>query len=215
MSIQLPPLRDRKEDIYLLFLKFASDFADEYKTPPIQLNEEAKKILQNYSWPGNIRQLKNFVAQLSVIEKERTISSHAIEAILPKTKHNSPILFEDKGKADLSEREILYKVLFDMKKDLNELKKITFDLIKRNNNEEILSTIDSEIFSETTSPNLVISKEQTTNTIEIEESLSLFEQEKKLIEKSLIKHKGKRKNAAKELGISERTLYRKIKDYKL
>ena len=102
-----------------------------------------------------------------------------------------------------------------MKKDLNELKKITFDLIKRNNNEEILSTIDSEIFSETTSSNLVISKEQTTNTIEIEESLSLFEQEKKLIEKSLIKHKGKRKNAAKELGISERTLYRKIKDYKL
>ena len=215
LSIQLPPLRDRKEDIYLLFLKFASDFADEYKTPPIQLNEEAKKILQNYSWPGNIRQLKNFVAQLSVIEKERIINIHAIEAILPKIKHNSPILFEDKSKADLSEREILYKVLFDMKKDLNELKKITFDLIKRNNNEEILSTIDSEIFSETTSSNLVVSKEQTTNTIEIEETLSLFEQEKKLIEKSLIKHKGKRKNAAKELGISERTLYRKIKDYKL
>ena len=116
LSIQLPPLRDRKEDIYLLFLKFASDFADEYKTPPIQLNEEAKKILQNYSWPGNIRQLKNFVAQLSVIEKERIINIHAIEAILPKIKHNSPILFEDKSKADLSEREILYKVLFDMKK---------------------------------------------------------------------------------------------------
>ena len=152
---------------------------------------------------------------MSVIEKERIINIHAIEAILPKIKHNSPILFEDKSKADLSEREILYKVLFDMKKDLNELKKITFDLIKRNNNEEILSTIDSEIFSETTSSNLVISKEQTTNTIEIEESLSLFEQEKKLIEKSLIKHKGKRKNVAKELGISERTLYRKIKDYKL
>ena len=133
INIFIPPLRERKEDISFLFKKFASDFADKYHTPSIRLSEEALNIIKDYNWPGNIRQLKNFVAQLSVIEKERNISATTILNSLPKNKNekNSPILL--KNKEDLSEREILYKVLFDMKRDLTELKKITFDLM---NNEE-------------------------------------------------------------------------------
>ena len=217
ISIQLPALRERKEDIHLLFKKFASDFAEKYNTPPIFLTEEANEILTDYRWPGNIRQLRNFVAQLSVIEKERTLDANKINNLLPKNKINTPIIFEDKNKADLSEREILYKVLFDMKKDLNELKKITFDLIKNEGNTEILGSIKSDIFDKNDNNDVFISTEDhsSNETIQIEESLSLFEHEKKLIEKSLIKHKGKRKDAAAELGISERTLYRKLKEFGL
>ena len=217
ISIQLPALRERKEDIHLLFKKFASDFAEKYNTPPIFLTEEANEILTNYRWPGNIRQLRNFVAQLSVIEKERTLDANKINNLLPKNKINTPIIFEDKNKADLSEREILYKVLFDMKKDLNELKKITFDLIKNEGNTEVLGSIKSDIFDKNDNNDVFISTEDhsSNETIQIEESLSLFEHEKKLIEKSLIKHKGKRKDAAAELGISERTLYRKLKEFGL
>jgi len=217
ISIQLPALRERKEDIHLLFKKFASDFAEKYNTPPILLTEEANEILTAYRWPGNIRQLRNFVAQLSVIEKERTLDANKINNLLPKNKINTPIIFEDKNKADLSEREILYKVLFDMKKDLNELKKITFDLIKNEGNTEILGSIKSDIFDKNDNNDIFISTEDhsSNETIQIEESLSLFEHEKKLIEKSLIKHKGKRKDAAAELGISERTLYRKLKEFGL
>ena len=217
ISIQLPALRERKEDIHLLFKKFASDFAEKYNTPPILLTEEANEILTAYRWPGNIRQLRNFVAQLSVIEKERTLDATKINNLLPKNKINTPIIFEDKNKADLSEREILYKVLFDMKKDLNELKKITFDLIKNEGNTEILGSIKSDIFDKNDNNDVFISTEDhsSNETIQIEESLSLFEHEKKLIEKSLIKHKGKRKDAAAELGISERTLYRKLKEFGL
>ncbi len=217
ISIQLPALRERKEDIHLLFKKFASDFAEKYNTPPILLTEEANEILIAYRWPGNIRQLRNFVAQLSVIEKERTLDATKINNLLPKNKINTPIVFEDKNKADLSEREILYKVLFDMKKDLNELKKITFDLIKNEGNTEILGSIKSDIFDKNDNNDVFISTEDhsSNETIQIEESLSLFEHEKKLIEKSLIKHKGKRKDAAAELGISERTLYRKLKEFGL
>ena len=217
ISIQLPALRERKEDIHLLFKKFASDFAEKYNTPPILLTEEANEILIAYRWPGNIRQLRNFVAQLSVIEKERTLDATKINNLLPKNKINTPIIFEDKNKADLSEREILYKVLFDMKKDLNELKKITFDLIKNEGNTEILGSIKSDIFDKNDNNDVFISTEDhsSNETIQIEESLSLFEHEKKLIEKSLIKHKGKRKDAAAELGISERTLYRKLKEFGL
>ena len=217
ISIQLPALRERKEDIHLLFKKFASDFAEKYNTPPILLTEEANEILTAYRWPGNIRQLRNFVAQLSVIEKERTLDANKINNLLPKNKINTPIIFEDKNKADLSEREILYKVLFDMKKDLNELKKITFDLIKNEGNTEILGSIKSDIFDKNDNNDVFISTEDhsSNETIQIEESLSLFEHEKKLIEKALIKHKGKRKDAAAELGISERTLYRKLKEFGL
>ena len=216
ISIQLPPLRKRGNDIHLLFRKFAADFADQYNTPPIQLSEDAIKILKQYAWPGNIRQLRNFVAQLSIIEKERMLTGATLEELLPKSSSSTPVLFEDENKADLSEREILYKVLFDMKKDLTELKKITFDLIQKEGNTEIMNTINPSVFDDNNDQNIIIaSNDNANNTIEVEESLSLFDQEKRLIEKSLLKHKGKRKNAAAELGISERTLYRKLKEFGL
>ena len=216
ISIQLPPLRKRGNDIHLLFRKFAADFADQYNTPPIQLSEDAIEILKQYAWPGNIRQLRNFVAQLSIIEKERMLTGATLEELLPKSSSSTPVLFEDKNKADLSEREILYKVLFDMKRDLTELKKITFDLIQKEGNTEIMNTISPSVFDDNKDQNIIItSNDNANNTIEVEESLSLFDQEKRLIEKSLLKHKGKRKNAAAELGISERTLYRKLKEFGL
>jgi transcriptional regulator with PAS, ATPase and Fis domain len=215
ISIQLPPLRKRGSDIHLLFRKFAADFADQYNTSPIQLSEDAIEILKQYAWPGNIRQLRNFVAQLSVIEKERMLTGVAIEELLPKSTSSAPVLFEDKNKADLSEREILYKVLFDMKRDLTELKKITFDLIQKEGNTEIMRGVNPTVFNDGTDRSIFVNQNNDTQEIEIEESLSLFEQEKRLIEKSLLKHKGKRKDAAAELGISERTLYRKLKEFSL
>ena len=210
INIFIPPLRERKEDISFLFKKFASDFADKYHTPSIRLSEEALNIITDYNWPGNIRQLKNFVAQLSVIEKERNISATTILNTLPENKNekNSPILF--KNKEDLSEREILYKVLFDMKRDLTELKKITFDLM---NNEEN-SEINTEIFNDVYEKGITLLPKQE-KTKSDEKIYTLASQEKKLIKQSLEKHKGKRKLAAEELGISERTLYRKIKEFKL
>lgn len=214
ISINLPALRERDEDINLLFRKFAADFADQYNTPPIKLTEDAIEILKNYNWPGNIRQLRNFVAQLSVIEKERTITAEKLQEQLPNISTSGLVKFEDKNKADLSEREILYKVLFDMKRDLTELKKITFELMQKEGNTEIVSNINPAIFVDNNEQNFTINT-PSENTIEIEESLSLFEQEKRLIEKSLQKHKGKRKDAAAELGISERTLYRKLKEFGL
>ncbi len=215
VSIQLPPLRKRGRDIYLLFRKFASDFADQYNTPPIRLTDEAVEILNDYNWPGNIRQLRNFVAQLSVIEEERMITADKLQEQLPDISTSGLIKFEDENKADLSEREILYKVLFDMKRDLTELKKITFDLMQKQGNTEIMQTANSTLFKETDDANIMINQNNRTGLIEVEESLSLFEQEKRLIEKSLLKHKGKRKDAATELGISERTLYRKLKEFGL
>ena len=212
ISIFIPALRDRKEDISLLFRKFASDFSEQYNSPSIRLDEAAMDIITNYNWPGNIRQLKNFVAQLSVIETERNISASTILNSLPenRNKNNSPILFEDKNKAELSEREILYKVLFDMKRDLTELKKITFDLM--NNNTGVKTDFFNEINEKNTS-NITPNKEE--RIIDVAATVSLAGQEKNLIKQSLEKHKGKRKLAAAELGISERTLYRKIKEFKL
>ena len=212
ISINLPALRDRGDDINLLFRKFAADFADQYNTPPIRLTDDALHVLQNYNWPGNIRQLRNFVAQLSVIETERMVSSEKLQAQLPNIATSGIVKYEDKNKADLSEREILYKVLFDMKRDLTELKKITFDLIQKEGSTEIMQSVNPTIFNDTEDDGIMINQAKESRTINIEESLSLFEQEKKLIEKSLVKHKGKRKNAAAELGISERTLYRKLKE---
>ena len=215
ISINLPALRHRGNDINLLFRKFAADFADQYNTTSIRLTDEAAHILENYNWPGNIRQLKNFVAQLSVIESEGILDAEKIQNHLPNIATSEIIRYEDKNKADLSEREILYKVLFDMKKDLTELKKITFDLIQKEGSTEIMQTAKQTIFNDVKDDNLMINPGNELQTIDIEESLSLFEQEKKLIAKSLIKHKGKRKNAAAELGISERTLYRKLKEFGL
>ena len=213
VSIFIPPLRERKEDISLLFRKFASDFAEQYNTPSIRLDEEAMDIITNYNWPGNIRQLKNFVSQLSVIEKERNISAQTILDSLPENKNssNTPILFEDKNKADLSEREILYKVLFDMKRDLTELKKITFDLMKKDGETET-----TQVFNDLSENEITLVSHDTTNkTEESDSSFSLADHEKMLIKQSLEKHNGKRKLAADELGISERTLYRKIKEFNL
>ncbi|MDC3305289.1 sigma-54 dependent transcriptional regulator [Flavobacteriales bacterium] len=212
ISIQLPALRKRGDDIHLLFRKFAADFAEQYNTPPIRLTDDAVTILKEYSWPGNIRQLRNFIAQLSVIEKERMITANKLQEQLPDTSVGGLVKFEDKNKADLSEREILYKVLFDMKRDLTELKKITFDLMQKEGGTEILNNINPAIFTDNNEQDFNINT-PAENTIEIEESLSLFDQEKRLIEKSLLKHKGKRKDAAEELGISERTLYRKLKEF--
>jgi DNA-binding NtrC family response regulator len=213
ISIHLPPLRDRGSDIHLLFKKFASDFADQYNTDPIKLNNDAINVLTHYSWPGNIRQLKNFVAQLSIIEKNREINGLTLESYLPEKNISTPILYKDESKEDLSEREILYKVLFDMKNDLTELKKITFNII---NNSPVNGNNDSglEIFKEI-KEDITKQSFEHDQTIEIEESLSLLQQEKRLIIKALNKHKDRRKDAAKELGISERTLYRKLKEFEL
>ena len=215
ISINLPPLRDRGNDIHLLFRKFAADFADQYNTPPVKLTDDAVEILKNYNWPGNIRQLMNFVAQLSVMEEERRITSSRLQEQLPNISTSGIVKFKDKNKSDLSEREILYKVLFDMKRDLSELKKITFDLMQKEGNTEIMQTVNPRIFNENDENNFVLNQQNEPKTIEVEESLSLFEQEKRLVEKSLLKHKGKRKDAADELGISERTLYRKLKEFGL
>ncbi len=218
ISVNLPALRERGNDIYLLFRKFANDFAEQYNTSPIRLTDEAIHILENYNWPGNIRQLRNFVAQLSIIETERIINPEQLQNQLPKTSTNNIIKYKDNNE-DLSEREILYKVLFDMKNDLNELKKITFELMQKDDNKKIMQSVNSTIFNtnkeEVVEEEIMINQSNETQTINIEASLSLFEQEKKLIQKSLLKHKGKRKDAAAELGISERTLYRKLKEFEL
>tara|TARA_B100000214_G_C23933210_1_gene611848 strand:- start:46 stop:1224 length:1179 start_codon:yes stop_codon:yes gene_type:complete len=217
VNIKMPPLRKRGNDILLLFTKFAADFSEKYNTPPIQMTEEAKLILMKYSWPGNIRQLMNFVMQLSVIEKERLIDAETMKKLIPIEINNTPILFNKEEKNDFSERELLYKVLFDMKRDLNELKKVTYGLINENENNNSVHNIQQPIISHKEKvDNLVIEEsfnedEKLSNEI----SLSLFDQEKKLIQKSLNKHNGKRKKAAEELGISERTLYRKIKEFGL
>ncbi|MBC8265961.1 MAG: sigma-54-dependent Fis family transcriptional regulator [Flavobacteriales bacterium] len=215
VSIQIPALRKRKEDIHLLFKKFAADFADKYNTPPIRLSDEAMEMLKDYPWPGNIRQLKNFVAQISVIEKERNISANTLNTYIPHntTDEKMPVLFEGENSGELSEREILYKVLFDMKKDLTDLKKITFDLMQKQGQTDGES---AKVFDDLEDGNItLIPNKKTDDTIDMPQNLSLFQQEKILIEIALEKHKGKRKYAAEELGISERTLYRKIKEFDL
>ena len=240
VEIELPPLRDRKEDIVLLFRKFASDFAQKYHMPPVKLNEDAKAILMNYRWSGNIRQLRNVAEQISVLEKEREINSSIIRSYLPDRKPQLPALIERKGQdSDFgSEREILYKVLFDMKGDLNDLKKLTLDLIKNGKNSDFdeknqgliekiygeKSSIDNKEnsfssvslkseSSEIKDVKPLVDKYSYAETIEEEEPLSLHEKELEMIKQALIRSKGKRKLAAKELGISERTLYRKIKQF--
>jgi len=212
ISIHLPPLRERGDDILLLFKKFAADFAEKYNTDPIKLDDEAAEIISNYNWPGNIRQLKNFVAQLSIIEKDREIGTNSLKKHLPENKSNVPIIYNDQSKEDLSEREILYKVLFDMKNDITELKKITYNLMI-DSPEKAIEKNNLNVFSEIEEKSKEIKNKD--QTIEIQESLSLIEQEKKLIIMALNKHKDRRKDAAKELGISERTLYRKLKEFEL
>ena len=210
INIKMPSLRERIEDIHLLFKKFASDFADRYHIPPIRLEEEAIELLHNYSWPGNIRQLKNVAEQISAVEQDRSISFKTLKNYIPK-QNTTPVLFKDeKAENDISEREILYKVLFDMKNDLNDLKRVTKELMGDKHQE-----IDNEKVINHFIEKPAISIKEEVEEKEEETFLTLQEQEKILIEKALQRHQGRRKDAAEELGISERTLYRKIKEYLL
>ncbi|MCB0410298.1 MAG: sigma-54-dependent Fis family transcriptional regulator, partial [Flavobacteriales bacterium] len=236
VPIHLPPLRERKEDIHLLFRKFAADFAAKYRMPSVQLSQDAVNVLTNFSWPGNIRQLKNVAEQVSVIESSRTIDAETISKYLPKEhqKSNLPTLYNGSDKADLSEREILYKVLFDLKSDVTELKKLVFNILSNQDNntdseknaalvksiqqlyaktEEVTQPIVEQ--EEVYKPQIIPSDSYTHHEEVEEESLSLADKEKEMIKKALEKYNGRRKNAATELGISERTLYRKIKEYKI
>ena len=241
VEIELPPLRERKEDIVLLFRKFASDFAQKYHMPTIQLDEHARALLTDYRWSGNIRQLRNVAEQVSVLEKERQINAARLRPYLPDRESQLPALVNKKeSKSDFaSEREILYKVLFDMKSDLNDLKKLTLDLIKNGTQSEVNEKSQSlieKIYGKGSDPNSEkqnlapvsletekpeiskaepVDKYSYAETIEEEEPLSLHEKELEMIKQALIRSKGKRKLAAKELGISERTLYRKIKQFDL
>lgn len=241
VDIMLPPLRDRKEDIHLLFRKFAADFAHKYKMPAIKLEEEAIQFLLKYRWSGNIRQLRNVAEQISVLETKREISSQTLLSYLPEENANLPsVIGAKKSESDFSnEREILYKVLFDMKSDLNDLKKLTLELMQNGSskvqetNKGLIQKIygnpeENTIFEEKprvemipTQNNLIAEEfEDDDNylfaeTVDEEETLSLEAKEIELIKKSLERNKGKRKAAADELGISERTLYRKIKQYDL
>ncbi|WP_275552663.1 sigma 54-interacting transcriptional regulator [Tenacibaculum piscium] len=239
IDIELPPLRERGEDIHLLFRKFASDFAQKYRMPTIRLNDNAIKILLNYRFPGNIRQLRNLAEQISVVEESRLITAEKLVQYLPKNNGNLPaIIDKQNGNSDFAnERDIMYKILFDMRNDINDLKKLTLDLMQNGNSEEVkeenhglIERIYQEQKQHKNENFEVIQIQQTATTasiknaennyeyaetIEEDENLSLQEKEIEMIRKSLEKNSNKRKLAAKELGISERTLYRKIKQYDL
>jgi transcriptional regulator with PAS, ATPase and Fis domain len=235
VEIKLPALRDRKEDIHLLFRKFSSDFALKYKMPSIKLDKDALELLINYNWNGNIRQLKNVAEQISVLERERNINKETLINYLPNSqKNNLPAVIKKKqDTSDFSnEREILYKVLFDMKNDLNDLKKLTMELMKNDNmsefqknNENLIQKIydqDKEVknypiidVNENQEKEIKDNNYQYVQELDSQETLSLHDKELELIKKSLERHDGKRKLAAEELGISERTLYRKIKQFDL
>ncbi|RZJ35897.1 MAG: sigma-54-dependent Fis family transcriptional regulator [Flavobacterium sp.] len=241
VEIMLPPLRERKDDIHLLFRKFAADFAQKYKMPAIRLTDDAVQYLQKYRWGGNIRQLRNAAEQISVLETNREISLQALQSYLPVEGSNLPSVIKDtKSAGDFSnEREILYKVLFDMKSDLNDLKKLTLELMRNGKVHESSQHLITKIYgqkpehdfdyeeTEPESRSLVHSPSPKSDyqdeddsyldaeTIEEEESLRLEQKEIEMIKKALEKNKGRRKAAADELGISERTLYRKIKQFDL
>lgn len=232
VPIFIPPLKERLDDINLLFRKFAMDFAEKYRMPPIILDDEAQRMLLSYDWPGNIRQLKNIAEQISVIETNRNIAVDTLRKYIPDlTSMKLPALYnnQDDTKTFSSEREILYKILFDMKTDMNDLKKLVLNLMQKGtehvdihqDNAQIIEKLygNVEPFVNKTQEPIEIKKvptEHIQDTHEIvEESLSLSDKEVELIKKALEKHAGKRKYAANELGISERTLYRKIKEYNL
>jgi len=230
VPIRVPPLRDRKEDIPLLFRKFAMDFAERYKSPPVQLDDEAKNVLINYPWPGNVRELKNIAEQISVLSQDKNITGATLRQFLPENNFSRlPVLASQQNgganqKEFNNEREILYKLFFDMKKDVNELKKMFFDAMQnpstinteRYHTENVLGEYQGDVHPVIRPPSqpVILS---TNNGIqqheEVEESLSIMDKEKELIIKALKKHRGKRKDASTDLGISERTLYRKLKEY--
>ncbi len=239
VPIRVPALKERKEDIILLFRKFTADFAERYKTPSIVLDEDAKNLLINYPWPGNVRELKNIAEQVSVLATDKQITSSQLARFLPEVKNNlMPVLASGNGSVShaefASEREILYKLFFDMKKDVTELKRMFVDILQNpqrasaaavyakenfldnfDREREIETVVSSPVISKQTQPVLI--NHNSHNDIqdheEVEESLNIMDKEKELIVKALKKHKGKRKDAASDLGISERTLYRKLKEY--
>ncbi len=251
VPIRVPALRERKEDIPLLFKRFAGDFAERYRSNMVQLDEQAKQLLMSYGWPGNVRELKNIAEQISVLAKDKNISAEELARFLPNantrnvslmhTQANMPVQsFTEHQSSGATEREILYKLFFELKKDMNDLKTIMYELLQRQggnalpmpsagehrdaayptfHNPDIDHPFNTPSITNYKSPH----KENTDTSIilpaeveqhqEVEESLSLIDREKEFIVKALQKHKGKRKDAANELGISERTLYRKIKEY--
>jgi transcriptional regulator with PAS, ATPase and Fis domain len=235
VPVYIPPLRERKEDIHLLFRKFAVDFAERNRMPAISLSEDAVRILAGYRWPGNIRQLKNISEQISVIETKREIDAVVLHNYLPDYyAEKLPVLYDSPidQKTFNTEREILYKILFDMKNDMNDLKKLVFEIMNKGVSDKLMTESNSQAIQKiyTEDPPIFSSQEVQKSAYEyphrdnngiqdteeiIEESLSLEEKEKELITKALQKHAGKRKHAAQDLGISERTLYRKIKEYDL
>jgi transcriptional regulator with PAS, ATPase and Fis domain len=245
VDIPLPPLRDRKDDIHLLFRKFAADFAHKYKMPPIKLRDDAVLFLQKYRWSGNIRQLRNVAEQISVLETNRDVTLATLQSYLPVEGSNLPsVVGGKKSDGDFStERDILYKVLFDMKSDLNDLKKLTLELMKNGaKTQDINPSLIQKVYGSTATDSPIVFEEEPrlnaipkhnephqeefddedddanylmAETVEEEEVLKLGQKEIELIKKSLERHKGKRKAAADELGISERTLYRKIKQFDL
>lgn len=233
VPIYLPPLRERKEDIHLLFRKFASDFAAKYRMPVIKLNSDGEQVLMNYYWPGNVRQLKNITEQISIIEKNREVSADVLLTYLPNFGANTlPVLKRGdtaNSNVDVNERDIFYKVLVEMKRDLNDLKKVVHDIVIAsqgqingisNDDVQIVNRLYNDVSDMQTITENGLTIHPVVNgtqnkTIEVEESLSLEDKEIDMIKRALKKHKGKRKYAAQELGISERTLYRKINEYKI
>nr|MBA2249372.1 sigma-54-dependent Fis family transcriptional regulator [Chitinophagaceae bacterium] len=230
VPIKVPPLRERKEDIVLLFRKFAVDFAEKYKSPPVQLDEDAKNVLINYAWPGNVRELKNIAEQISVLSLDKNITGDILRKFLPDNMSRLPVLASSVNNGNRkefnNEREILYKLFFDMKKDVTELKRMVFDSIQNpsvtNNsngfrNEKNLPEYQNEFQNQLAPSAQPVVINSNGNNIqqheEVEESLSIMDKEKELIIKALKKHRGKRRDASLDLGISERTLYRKLKEY--
>lgn len=227
VAIFIPPLRERKDDVVLLFRKFASDFASKYRMPPVELDESAKQLIMGYRWSGNVRQLKNITEQISIIEKDRVINSNILQNYLPDEHRDLPIVYKKEGYTpDFSERDLLYKVLFDMRRDINDLKKIMAGVIKKGDIENEMQQqypLIQQLYRDVENANHSSFNYEPIggdNGMEgfytpeiIDESLSIQKKEIDLIKKAIEKHKGKRKVAAKELGISERTLYRKLREY--
>jgi transcriptional regulator with PAS, ATPase and Fis domain len=238
VPIYIPPLRERKEDIHLLFRKFSADFAEKYRMPPLRLTDEAVHLLENYRWPGNVRQLKNITEQISIIEQDKNITASVLRTFLPENQQRVlPVLYKKSQEGHISDRDLLYTVLFDMKKELTDLRSIVIKLLDKQDNDPALQKSRALLVKHVADDQMDLMKHQQEQEEEelrimhsdessekdeeyqpseiIEESLSLQDKEKEMIRKALEKHNGKRKDAAQELGISERTLYRKIKEYQI
>ena len=231
VPIYVPPLRERKDDIHILFKKFALEFSEKYNIEPIRLNEEATSLLSEYEFPGNIRELKNIVNQISILEKTRLINKDLLEKYLPKNNnYQIRVISNHENQKSISEKELIYKALFEIKQDINDLRRLMLDILKNNDLHlgdipaKEIEGLSSKIIDFTNVPSSFVSLSnkkalqlngKELQGVEYNENLSIENKEKELVRKALVKHNHKRKLAAKELGISERTLYRKIKYYQL